>query len=234
MIKISFNRQTLKNVKNVIQAMALSPKKRKLLLRRVATNIAKVSKQNITKQQTPDGLAWPKRKKGRVKRKPKMLQGLKTKVIVSNSSDENHADITLKKGNYRVHAGVIGSMHSKGSTRTVKANKDHYKNNQPEGCSRAQAKTLKALGYEVYARRINKSAPRGKKKVPSIKFMVQNFSTEEVAGAFGELRDMGLMPQSKKSWKIKTPSRRFLGASKEKTTAAWARAFQSLNYGKRK
>lgn len=234
MIKISFNRKTLKNVENVIKAMALPPKKRKLLLRRVAANIAKISKQNITKQKTPDGKKWPKRKKGRTKRKPKMLLGLRKKIIVSGSSDENHAEIALKKGNYRVHAGVIGNMHSKGNTRTVKADKNHYKRIKQEGCSRAQAKTLKALGYEVYARRINPNAPRGKKRVPTIKWMVENFTAEEVRGAFGELRDLGVMPPSKKSWQIKTPSRRFLGANKEQTAKAWARAFQGIKYGKRK
>ncbi len=234
MIKISFNRATLKNVSNIVKAMALPPKKRALLLKRVAKNIAAVSKQNISKQQTPDGIKWPKRQKGRSKRKPKMLLGLKKQIIVSGSSDENHAEITLKKGNYRVHAGVVGNMHSKGNTRTVKADKDHYKNVKQEGCSRAQAKTLKALGYQIYARRINKNAPRGKKRVPTVKFMVDNFTADEVKGAFGELRDLGLMTASKKSWQIKTPARRFLGASKEQTNKAWARAFQGLKYGKRK
>ena len=214
--------------------MALPPKKRAQLLRRVAQNIVKVSKQNLTRQQTPDGKKWAKRKKGRAKRKPKMLRGLRDKIIVSNSSDENHAEITFKKGNYRAHAGVVGNMHSKGNIRTVKANKDHYKNKKIEGCSRKQAKVLKTLGYEIYARRMNPNAPRGKKKVPSIKFMVENFVAEEVRGAFKQLRDMGLLPPSKKSWQIKTPSRRFLGANKQQTEKAWQRAFQSMKYGKRK
>ncbi|WP_019615487.1 phage virion morphogenesis protein [Psychromonas ossibalaenae] len=233
MIKISFNKKTLKQVENVAKAIALPPQKRKRLLRRVAANIATASRQNITRQQMPEGSKWAKRKKRRTKRKPKMLLGLRQHIIVSGSSDENHADITLKRGNYRVHAGVLGSRHSKGNTVTAKADKNHYKKNQPEGCSRAQAKTLKALGYEIYARRMNPNAPRGKKIVPTVKFMVENFTTEEVQGAFGYLRDMGLMPPHKKSWQIKTPSRRFLGADKERTTKAWARAFQSMNYGKK-
>lgn len=226
----------MKQTKNILQAIALPPKKRKQLLKRVAKNIATVSKSNITKQQTPEGKKWPKRQKGRVKRKAKMLLGLRKQIIVSGRSDENHGEVTLKKGNYRAHAGLIGTAHSKGNTRTVTANKHHYDNvkQQQKGCSRAQAKTLKTLGYKIYARRINPKAKKGKRVVASIKFMVENFTTEETRGAFGELRDAGLMPPAKGSWRIKTPSRRFLGADKEKTAKAWARAFQSMKYGKRK
>lgn len=234
MIKISFNRNTMKQTKDILKAIALPPKKRAMLLKRVAKNIASVSKSNITKQQTPDGQKWAKRKKGRVKRKAKMLLGLRSKIVVSGSSDENHAEVTLKKGNYRSHAGVIGKMHSKGGSRVVNANKAHYKKAKQTGCSRAQAKTLKALGYTIYARRMNPNAPRGKRKVPTVKFMVEHFTHEEVQGAFSALRAAGAIPPSAKSWTIKTPSRRFLGADKEKTAKAWARAFQSMKYGKRR
>ena len=234
MINIRFNRSTMRQTRNLLQAVALPPKKRAILLKRVAKNIATVSKSNITKQQTPEGKKWAKRKKGRKKRKAKMLLGLRKQIIVSGRSDENHAAVTLKKGSYRAHAGVIGNIHSRGSTRKIKANKHHYNTVKQEGCSRSQAKTLKALGYKIYARRMNPNAPRGKRKVPSIKFMVDNFTKEEVRGAFGEMRDEGVIPSGKKSrWKIKTPSRRFLGADKEKTANAWARAFQSMKYGKR-
>lgn len=224
----------MKQTKNILQAIALPPKRRALLLRRVAKNIATVSKSNITKQQTPEGKKWPKRQKGRAKRKAKMLLGLRKQIIVSGSSDENHAEVTLKKGNYRIHAGVIAKMQSKGSSRTITANKNHYKKAQPGGCTREQAKALKALGYKIFARRINSSAQRGKRISPTIKFMVDNFTMEETQGAFGELRNAGLIPPGKGSWKIKTPPRRFLGANKEKTAKAWERAFQSIKYGKRR
>ena len=71
MIEINFNRSTRQTARNVLQAIALPPQKRARLLKRVAKNIATVSKSNITKQQTPDGKKWAKRKKGRVKRKQK-------------------------------------------------------------------------------------------------------------------------------------------------------------------
>lgn len=234
MIEISFNRSTRQTARNVLQAIALPPQKRARLLKRVAKNIATVSKSNITKQQTPDGRKWAKRKKGRVKRKAKMLLGLRKQIIVSGSQSGNSAEVKLRKGNYRIHAGVIGKVHSTGSTRRVHAQNNVQRKSEQKGCSREQAKTLKALGYKVYARRMNPGAPRGKKRVPTVKFMVDNFAAEEVRGAFAELRDAGAMPETKSSWDVRTPSRRFLGASKEKTQKAWDRAFQSINYGRRR
>ena len=234
MIAISFNRNTLQQTSNLLNAIALPPRKRARLLKRVAKNIVTVSKSNITKQQTPDGQKWAKRKKGRVKRKAKMLLGLRKHIVVSHRSDENHAEVGLKKGNYRAHAGIVGNQHSKGSTRTVNADRAHNKKAEKTGCTRAQAKTLKALGYKIYARRMTPNAPRGKRKVPTVKFMVEHFAYEEVQGAFAALREAGSIPSGKSSWDIKTPSRRFLGANKEKTDNAWARAFQSMNYGRRR
>lgn len=221
--------------RHILQAIALPPKKRAKLLMRVARNIATVSKSNITKQQTPDGQKWAKRKKGRTKRKPKMLMGLRKQIIVSGRSNGTRAEIALKKGNYRIHAGVIGKAHSMGTIRRITANKRSIQTKEEKkGCTRAQAKLLKALGYKIYARRMNPGAPRGKRKVATVKFMVENFTAQEVKGAFGELRKAGLMPETKSSWNVKTPSRRFLGASKEKTKKAWERAFQGINYGRRR
>lgn len=234
MIKISVDRNTRQNVKNILKAIALPPKRRATLLKRVARNIVTVSKSNITKQQTPDGKKWAKRKKGRTKRKPKMLLGLRKQIIVSGRSNASRAQIALKKGNYKIHAGVIGKAQSLGTIKRIKAKKNTQTKAEKKGCTRAQAKTLKALGYKVYARRMNPGAQRGKRRVATVKFMVDNFSAEEVRGAFGELRKAGLMPETKSSWNVKTPSRRFLGADKEKTAKAWARAFQGIKYGKRK
>lgn len=235
MIKISVNKSTRQNAQNVLKAIALPPKKRATLLKRVARNIVAISKSNITKQQDPSGKKWPKRKKGRTKRKPKMLLGLRKQIVVSNRSNSNQAQIALKKGNYRIHAGAIGKAHSMGTIRRITANKRSIQTKEEKkGCTRAQAKLLKALDYKIYARRMNPGAPRGKRKVATVKFMVENFTAQEVKGAFGELRKAGLMPETKSSWNVKTPSRRFLGADKEKTAKAWARAFQGIKYGKRK
>ena len=93
MIEISFNRSTRQTASNVLQAIALPPQKRARLLKRVAKNIATVSKSNITKQQTPDGRKWAKRKKGRVKRKAKMLLGLRKQIIVRGSQSGNSEEV---------------------------------------------------------------------------------------------------------------------------------------------
>ncbi|MBB1272533.1 phage virion morphogenesis protein [Psychromonas sp. SR45-3] len=236
MIEISFNRSTRQTARNVLQAIALPPRKRATLLMRVATNITKVSKSNITKQKTPDGQKWAKRKKGRVKRKAKMLMGLKDNIGVSSRSNEREAIISLKRGDYRIAAGALGKIHSDGNTRTVKANENAYKKFSKKkgvGISRQQAKALVASGYKIAASRINSGAPKRKKKVPSVKWLVANFSHEETRYAFWWMRNEGKL-ESSSSWTIKTPSRRFLGASKEKTQKAWDRAFQSINYGRRR
>ena len=236
MIEISFNRRTRQTARNVLQAIALPPRKRATLLMRVATNIAKVSKSNITKQQTPDEKKWPKRKKGRSKRKAKMLMGLRQNIGVSNRSNEREAIISLKKGNYRHHAGVIGKQHSQGYKRTIKADPDFYKKsrkNKDGDISRAQAKAIVASGYKIAASRMNSGAPKRKKKVPSVKWLMANFSYDETRYAFWWLRESGELQKSK-NWKISTPPREFLGSSDKATKKAWARAFQSINYGRRR
>lgn len=223
--------------------MALPPKKRAILLKRVAGNIAKISKSNITRQQTPDGTPWPKRKMSYRDKKvrKKMLIGLKGLIKISNFSDENHADIYVGKGKYGVHAGIIGTVNSEGKKIRHKADKKHYEKARARrkakgitGCSRGQAKKLRKLGYKIRARRMNPNAPKGKMKVPTISFMVKNFSDEETQGAFGQLYNAGLIPQGKSDWTVTLPQRRFLGADKKNTAKAWARAFQSIKYGKRK
>lgn len=235
MIKISFNHNTMKQTKNILQAIALPEKNRALLLRRVAKNIVTVSKSNITKQQTPEGKKWEKRKKGRTKRKAKMLLGLRKQISI-RSSNEKYAEVGLKKGNYRIHAGVIGKHHTKGNSRTVTADKNHYKKlkkNNDGDISRKQAKALVASRYKIPSVRMNPKAQKGKYRIPTIKWLMDNFSYEETRYAFMHLREEGILERSA-SWTMRTPSRRFLGADKEKTAKAWSRAFQSMKYGKRK
>lgn len=229
MIKINFNTKSVKQHVDSLKLMTMPKKKRSRLLWRVANEVKKVSKSNITKQQAPNGKKWARRKKG----KKKMLLGLRSQIVVSSKSNENRAIVDLKRGNadsYGAHSGVVAKVHNDGHSRTVnKKSRSHIKSKR-KGCSRAEAKALKALGYEVYARRINANAPKGKKKVPTVKWMVDNFHEQEVKGAFKALRDAGKM-DSKENWTVKTPSRRFLGASDERTRKAWERAFQGINYG---
>lgn len=227
MIKINFDSKRAKQNIDSLKLMLMPKQKRKRLLIRVANEVKKGSKSNITKQQSPDGKKWPKRKKGR----KKMLLGLKKQIVVSTRSNENQAIVDFKKGSaYSAHSGVVARVHNDGHSRKVnKKSRMHIKKKHP-GCSRAEAKALKALGYEIYARRMNPNAPRGKKKVPTVKWMVDNLHEKEVTGAFKILRDAGKM-KSKENWTVKTPSRRFLGVSEEKRRKAWERAFQGINYG---
>ena len=233
MISIKANEQSLLSAKQVLKALGLPPEKRKRLLWRAANEVKKISKQNITKQQTPSGKAWRERKNKRKGQKKKMLTGMK-ELIVINDNDENAAHITMAKGNYAVHGAVVGSFHQKGHKRTAtkSSSPSGRKNTLPDSapCTRGQAKALKAIGWTVWARRINPDAKQGRRRVPTVKWMMANLKQKEVRKAFHKLKEDGFI-QTKNSWAISVPPRQFMGASPEKMRKAWARAFQGIDHG---
>ena len=233
MINIVADKNSALNAKQTLKALGLPPAKRKRLLLRVANTIRQVSKQNITRQQTPDGKAWAARKKKRKGQKKKMLMGMKN-LVVTGRVDENAAHVTLSKGAYAAHGAVVGNFHQKGNKRTQKKHRDRSGRTKPlkmsDPCTRGQAKALKAIGWTVWARRINPDAKQGRRRVPTVKWMMANMQQREVLKAFAKLKEDGFI-KVKGSWQITVPPRQFMGASVDKTQQAWARAFQGIDYG---
>jgi phage virion morphogenesis protein len=228
-MEVKVEQSSAKKLMKALDLLALPRQKRKRLLYRVAASIRQDSKRNITQQKTPEGRPWAPRKRG----KGKMLRGLKHLVVVSNESDENRAIVAFARGNYhRSHGGVVARVHNDGHKRKVdKRSRLHIRRSKSAGCSRKEAKMLKAFGFKVHASRMNSKAAKGKMRVPTVKWMMQNLSAKEVQYAFHALRKSGQLGTSKNSWEIKLPAREFLGASEARYRKAWERAFQGINYG---
>lgn len=232
MIEVQWDQKGVLRTGEILKALAMPAKKRERLLRRVAKEVQKISKRNITKQQSPDGKAWKARKNKRKGKSKKMLTGFKKLIYVE--ANKNAATISVGKGSYGIHGAYVANFHQQGHKRRA------HKNNTPSGrknqlsdtamCTRGQAKALRDIGYEVYARRINPKAKRGSKRVPTIKWMTQNLTQYEVRGAFKQLRELGLV-RIKSTWEIVVPPRKFLGASRTNLRNAWTRAFQGIDYG---
>ncbi|MEZ9620193.1 MULTISPECIES: phage virion morphogenesis protein [Vibrio] len=232
MIKVQWDEKGVLRTDEILKALAMPATKRERLLRRVAKEVQKISKRNITKQQSPDGKAWKARRNKRKGKSKKMLTGFKKLIYVSGNKDA--AKVSVGKGSYRIHGAYVANFHQQGHRR--KANKDNTPTGREtqlsdtEMCTKGQAKALRNIGYEVYARRINPKAKRGSKRVPTIKWMTQNLTQYEVKGAFKKLRELGLV-RIKSSWEIVVPPRKFLGATRQSLRKAWTRAFQGIDYG---
>ncbi|PML18242.1 phage virion morphogenesis protein, partial [Vibrio sp. 10N.261.52.A1] len=75
MIKVQWDEKGVLRTDEILKALAMPATKRERLLRRVAKEVQKISKRNITKQQSPDGKAWKARRNKRKGKSKKMLTG---------------------------------------------------------------------------------------------------------------------------------------------------------------
>ncbi len=146
MIEVQWDQKGVLRTGEILKALAMPAKKRERLLRRVAKEVQKISKRNITKQQSPDGKAWKARKNKRKGKSKKMLTGFKKLIYVEANKDV--ATISVGKGSYGIHGAYVANFHQQGHKRRA------HKNNTPSGrknklsdtamCTRGQAK---ATGY---------------------------------------------------------------------------------------
>lgn len=218
-----------------MQLVKINPKKRKRLFQRVASMIRDKAKQNVKKQQNPDGSKWPERNKKRKKgNKDKMLRFLPT-ALKTEATDQS-GEVSFKrsvKNNSHYAAGVIANMHASGHrmTRTavqhakamqryeLKKGIDH---NQP--ATKGQARWLSKNGFT------RKSEAKGKEDKlvkASAKWIVENMTF----GLAGSIIRAMTKKQPKDNWNIKLPKREFLGVSKEEEMKIFKRALRDIDYG---
>lgn len=186
-----------------LELLALPPRTRRAVLKRMATEIRKDSRRNIRAQSTVHGTAMEKRRGTRVRRK--MLRGLgKSMKIYARGSDRAEVTwanaLTARIADRHQHGGA--EDWTAGKARKVYGVPDY---SQP--ASRTQAKALKDAGYRLRVRR-----PNGKgctlKRVP-IKWICENLSSGQAGVILRLLRDG--TAKGARRWTVDTPARPFLG-----------------------
>ncbi|WP_429076426.1 phage virion morphogenesis protein [Aeromonas hydrophila] len=210
-----------------LKLLELPPKKRQRLVWRAARELQKLARSNNRKQQDWNGKAWAPRKKG----SRKMLQGLAKLMVISEpNSTWPEVFIRFEKGRYKttgakpIHAGVIGSAHQHGSSRTVTAAaaiKSLKRAGKDKPATRSQAKKLRALGYKRPGKR------KGKYVSASLGWITENLNSAQASVVIKKLKGEA----AKTSWTITIPARPFLGANSKQREQAFARALQGINYG---
>lgn len=216
-----------------LKLLAMPPKQRQRLIRRAANEIRKMSVRNLTRQQTPDGRAWPGRKHG----KRKMLLGLRKLIVIAEKPGQDQAQLRFQGGNYGAHPGVIAGTHQRGHTYQVNAAQQARKLAKPEQgagtasgdapaspdkmATRAQARKLRALGFKRPGKR------KGHYRSASLGWITEHLGYAQAGLLIKKLKD----EPTKTSWQITLPARAFLGATKAQREQAFARALQGINYG---
>lgn len=215
MIKIQVNEF---GIIDSLKLLAMPPEQRDRLVWRAANMVKKKSAANVRGQKTPEGDAWPARKRG----KRKMLMGM-PKLMYIDDKQHGVAIIKLKKGRMDVHGALVGKVHSDGHVfqRTTEQASAFKQPDPSAPASRRQARKLRELGFKR----------RGKKAghyvSASIKWITENLSYNQAGLLIKKLS--GKKP--KRSWVIKLPARPFLGVTARERQEIFAEALRGINYG---
>ena len=183
-----------------LDILRLEPKDKRRLVKMMATDVRKDSRQNIKQQKTVSGAPMAPRKNKKNKRK--LLRRMGRPMVVYNKSNEE-AVVTFKGSK-----AYVPSKHQHGSTERMTATKAAKRAGTPDydaPANRAQAKSLIEEGY-----RLPVPGKRGRKKLKRVsqKWIRENMTIGQAGLILRMLRD----DQGKQSWTIKTPARPFLGA----------------------
>lgn len=220
-IQGDLSRQQLRKLHEALASVGLPDKKRQRLLWRIAKlGIIVAAKRNQRNQAAPDGTPWTPRKRG----KGKMLRGLPKLLAVRELPQIKAVRIYLRGGSYRngptpVAAGLIGAVHQRGSSMTVKAENAPRLDQSNRPALPRQAKKLRALGYKVR---------KGKRLVkPSSRQIIETMSMAQAGLLIRKLSDR----PAKTTWTIDLPARVFLGVSDTEFNKILARQLQAVGFG---
>lgn len=216
------NKSQLLAVKKALKEADFPRAKRQRLLYRIAKKgIIPASKRNVRNQTTPDGVAWPPRKRGN----RKMLVNLPKLLKVRELPSIEAVRIYLQGGNYksgtkRMPAGTIGAIHQEGAQITVRASTLKQRNNQ-EGrmATRRQAKKLRDLGFTV--------PWNGRRVKPAVSFITAEMPMKQAGYLIKKLSRKA----NKQVWTIDLPAREFLGVSDADFNQILARQLQGIGFG---
>lgn len=203
-----------KELVKALNKLEMPPKKRQILLRRMARNgIIAAAKRHQRQQTNPDGSAWPARKQG----KQKMLRKLPQLLAIKEIPERQAVKIYLKGGKV---ANAIGVRHDQGEKTTKKAS-DYTRSSgqRTEKMTDKQAIELFKLGYQRW---------NGRRYVRAKKKDIPTLLNRAQAGLV--IRKLRGEP-SKRIWTIEIPSRVFLGISDDEFNKMMARELQGIHFG---
>lgn len=216
------NKKQLRELREALVSLALPPKKRQRLLWRLAKyGLIAAAKRNVRNQQEPDGTRWPGRK---TKRRGKMLRNLPKLLHIREMPEIDAVRVYLQGGGYRngenpVAAGVVGYAQQNGMSVRVSRSGKARGSNAGKMATIAQAKKLRALGYQVQ---------RGARVIkPTYRQITESMAYDQAGLLIRKLSGKAV----KNSWQIDLPARVFLGMSDDEFNKALARQLQAIGFG---
>ena len=215
------NAAQLRELRQTLAGLDLPQKKRQRLIWRLAKyGLIPAAKRHVRNQQTPDGQAWAKR---RTRRKGRMLRNLPGLLHIREMPEIDGVRVYLQGGGYRngarsVPAGIVGYAQQEGAKATVRAGQA-IKQQAGRMASTAQAKKLRALGYQV------KKGKRWRK--PPFKEITDTMTYAQAGLLIRKLSGKA----AKSVWSVDLPARPFLGMNDDEFNKALARQLQAIGYG---
>lgn len=200
------------NIKNEVSFQAqlklleLPSAKRKQLLRKIATQVRKDSRQRIQRQSDLDNSPFTGRKANRdgKTRKGKMLKNLAKAKHLKIRAEANKAVI----GYPNRLTGKIAKQHQQGHSERWTMRRYKRQQGKPDygaPATREQAKALLGEGFKI-----KRASGRGW-KTPSIKWITNNLTIGKAGAVLRSMRDK----KPAESWTIDLPARAWLGSSKK-------------------
>lgn len=216
------NKKQLRELREALASLELPPKKRQRLLWRLAKyGLIAAAKRNVRNQQSPAGTRWPGRK---TKRRGKMLRNLPKLLHIREMPEIDAVRVYLQGGGYRngenpVPAGVVGYAQQNGMSVRVSRSSKARGSNAGKMATIAQAKKLRALGYQVQ---------RGARVIkPTYRQITESMAYDQAGLLIRKLSGKAV----KNSWQIDVPARVFLGMSDDEFNKALARQLQAIGFG---
>jgi len=175
-----------------LQALALTPAKRKRFHKQLGQEVIKTGRANIRAQRTLDGRPMTPRKNGKAKVLRRMMRGVKA------WSGPNQVKVSWTN----TRAGQVARAHQEGQTERMTAAKAARRAGTPDydaPATRTQARALIKEGYRH---------PRGGRV--SMKWITEHMSLGQAGVVLRSMRDA----PPKQSWEIETPARPFFGLTR--------------------
>ncbi|GFM34211.1 phage virion morphogenesis protein [Desulfovibrio subterraneus] len=214
------DRAGMVRLRQQLEVLALSPDAKRKLVREMAMEVRRFSRQNIKQQRCVDGTPMAPRKiykrnrRGKLERRKdgkenrKMLVGLGRAMSIA-ANRRGQGEVSWKD----FGMGAIADKHQHGKSETVAAkseakrlNKDSDYYNPKARVERWLAKELIARGYRKEVRLKN---GRVRQQKVAVSWIVQNMSRAEAMAIWQQLTGY----DAPDSWTVGVPERAFLGVN---------------------
>jgi len=206
-------------MKRQVQLLAMSSKRRRRLMNKVAKKVISQSKKRVREQKDLNGQPFKDRAKKRSSNRRKMLSRLVKQLKVIKLDDH-----TGTVGFYNQKVGAIAADQQYGKTTTVssKSFSTRSKESYNKPATRKQAKALLDAGFKV-----KRASGKGKKK-PSLKYITNTYTQGQAGSTLSKLREWS-GEKAKTSWVTRIPARSFLGATRKEITQYIDQIYVEMN-----